>query len=124
MGDSNKAVFLSYASQDAVAAKRICDALRGASIEVWFDQSELRGVDVWGHKIRKQIHDCALFISIISAHTHRGSIRQDESGLLFINPGETSGWTFRKPSVAILETSPISARLVALPEMAPVPADE
>ena len=27
MSDSSKAVFLSYASQDAEAAKRICDAL-------------------------------------------------------------------------------------------------
>jgi len=33
---------LSYASQDAEAAKRICDALRAAGIEAWFDQSELR----------------------------------------------------------------------------------
>ena len=35
----NKAVFLSYASQDAEAARRICDALRAASIEVWLARS-------------------------------------------------------------------------------------
>ncbi len=29
------AVFLSYASQDAEVAARICDALRAAGIEVW-----------------------------------------------------------------------------------------
>jgi adenylate cyclase len=69
MTEPSKAVFLSYASQDAEAAQCICDALRAAGIEVWFDQSELRGGDVWDHKIRKQIHDCALFIPIISAHT-------------------------------------------------------
>lgn len=40
---ANKAVFLSYASQDAEAAKKICDALRAAGVEVWFDQSELVG---------------------------------------------------------------------------------
>ena len=34
------AVFLSYASQDCEAALRICEALRAAGIEVWFDQSE------------------------------------------------------------------------------------
>ena len=34
----NKAVFLSYASQDTEAAKKICDALRAAGVEVWFDQ--------------------------------------------------------------------------------------
>jgi hypothetical protein len=32
-------VFLSYASQDAEAARKICDALRTAGIEVWFDES-------------------------------------------------------------------------------------
>ncbi len=69
MTEPLQAVFLSYASQDAEAARRICEALRAAGIEVWFDQSELRGGDVWDHKIRQQIHDCALFVPIISAHT-------------------------------------------------------
>lgn len=64
------AVFLSYASQDAEAAKRICEALRAGGIEVWFDQSELRGGDAWDRQIRKRIHDCALFVPIISQQTH------------------------------------------------------
>src|SRR5262252_1231858 len=64
------AVFVSYASQDAGAAQRICDGLRGAGIEVWFDQSELRGGEAWDRQIRKQIHDCALFIPVISANAH------------------------------------------------------
>ena len=63
------AVFLSYASQDAEAAQRICAALRSAGVEVWFDQSELRGGDAWDRQIRKQIHDCALFVPVISAHS-------------------------------------------------------
>jgi predicted ATPase len=63
------AVFLSYASQDAEAARSICDALRAAGIEVWFDQSELRGGDAWDQAIRRQIRSCALFIPVISAHT-------------------------------------------------------
>jgi TolB-like protein/Flp pilus assembly protein TadD len=66
-----EAVFLSYASQDAEAAKRICTALRAAGIEVWFDQSELRGGDAWDRKIREQIHDCRLFIPVISANSER-----------------------------------------------------
>ncbi len=76
--DPGKAVFLSYASQDAVAAQRMCNALRAAGIEVWFDQSELRGGDVWDQKIRREIHDCALFIPVISANTasrHEGYFR-------------------------------------------------
>jgi hypothetical protein len=38
---------VSYASEDAEAAFKICTALRTAGIEVWFDQSELRGGDAW-----------------------------------------------------------------------------
>jgi TolB-like protein len=68
--DPNKAVFLSYASQDASAAQEICAALRAAGIEVWFDQSELRGGDAWDASIRRQIKACALFIPIISRQTH------------------------------------------------------
>jgi TolB-like protein len=75
---SSKGVFLSYASEDAGVAKRICDALRVAAIEVWFDQSELRVGDAWDQKIRQQIRDCVLFVPIISAATatrHEGYFR-------------------------------------------------
>jgi TolB-like protein len=69
MSDIGGAVFLSYASEDAEAAARLCAGLRAAGVEVWFDQSELRGGDAWDHHIRSQIRDCALFIPIISSHT-------------------------------------------------------
>src|SRR6516164_2694299 len=63
-------VFVGYASQDAEAAARICDAARAAGIEVWFDRSELRGGDVWDQTIRKQIKTCVLFVPVISQNTH------------------------------------------------------
>ena len=69
MNATSQAVFISYASQDAEAAGRICEALRAAVIEVWFDRSELRGGDVWDQTIRQRIRDCRLFMPIISAHT-------------------------------------------------------
>ena len=64
------AVFLSYASQDAELAWRICEALRAAQVEVWFDQSELRGGDAWDANIRKRIKECTLFVPVISANTN------------------------------------------------------
>ena len=70
MTEPSHAVFLSYASQDAAAAQRIAEALRAGGIEVWFDQSALRGGDVWDQTIRKQIKSCVLFIPVISRHTH------------------------------------------------------
>src|SRR5471032_117755 len=63
------AVFLSYASEDTEAAQRICEALRSAGVEVWFDKSELRGGDAWDQTIRQRIRDCRLFVPVISKTT-------------------------------------------------------
>ena len=63
------AVFLSYPSKDADAVRRICDALRASGIEVWFEPSELRGGDAWDRRIRQQIHECRLFMPIVSTNT-------------------------------------------------------
>ncbi len=73
MSDTGKAVFLSYASQDAEAARRIADALRAAGVEVWFDQSELVGGDAWDQKIRRHIKECELLIPVISQNTQARS---------------------------------------------------
>ena len=70
MAEPSRAVFLSYASQDAQAALKICEALRAAGIEVWFDQSELRGGDAWDAAIQRQIRECTLFLPLISANTN------------------------------------------------------
>lgn len=78
--EPSRAVFLSYASQDTPAAQRICDALRSGGVEVWFDKNELRGGDAWDRSIRQQIHDCALFMPIISGRTetrHEGYFRRE-----------------------------------------------
>jgi hypothetical protein len=73
-------VFLSYASQDREAARLIGDALLSHEIEVWFDESELGGGDVWDQKIRKQIRECDYFMAVVSAQTesrHEGYFRRE-----------------------------------------------
>ncbi|MEO6002909.1 MAG: TIR domain-containing protein [Opitutus sp.] len=73
------AVFLSYASQDAEAARKICAALRSGGVEVWLDaDGGLEHGDEWDAKIRRQIKECVLFIPLISANTqarHEGYFR-------------------------------------------------
>ena len=69
LSQTGKAVFLSYASEDAVAAEKVCASLRIAGIEVWFDKSELRGGDAWDASIRQQIKACTLFVPVISRNT-------------------------------------------------------
>ena len=75
----SRAVFLSYASQDAEAARRICESLRTDGVEVWFDaDGGLEHGDEWDAKIRLQIKESVLFIPLISANTqarHEGYFR-------------------------------------------------
>ncbi len=56
---------------------------------------------------------------VVTAHTHKPFVGRDDAGRLHVRPGETSGWTYRKPTVAILETSPVEAEIVSLGEMPP-----
>jgi TolB-like protein len=67
--EPSQVVFLSYASQDAAAALQIANALRVAGIDVWLDQSALRGGDVWDRHIQDRIRGCRLFIALISTNT-------------------------------------------------------
>lgn len=66
------------------------------------------------HMLRTLRDDPGEFDVCIFAHTHRAEIFRDDAGRWYINPGETSGWSFHHPSVALLETSPLSAQIVHL----------
>ena len=73
-------VFLSYASEDRQAARRLGEALPTYGLEVWYDESELGGGDAWDQKIRRQIRDCDYFLALISAQTearHEGYFRRE-----------------------------------------------
>jgi len=100
---ANRAVFLSYASQDAEAAKRICEVLRAAGVEVWFDaEGGLEHGDAWDAKIRRQIKDCVLFIPVISVNTqarHEGYFRIEWDLAAERARGIASGMPFILPVV-------------------------
>jgi TolB-like protein len=73
-------VFLSYASQDCEAARLIRDALPAFGLEVWHDESDLGGGELWDQKIRKQIRECDYFMPLVSAQTearHEGYFRRE-----------------------------------------------
>jgi hypothetical protein len=64
-----RAIFLSYAHEDRRAARVLKNSLEENRIEVWLDETELRGGDSFARKIYRQIDQCALFIPIISSAT-------------------------------------------------------
>ncbi len=64
-------LFISYASEDREAARRLRDTLAAAGLDVWYDENELGGGDAWDAKIRRQIRECDYFMPVISANTER-----------------------------------------------------
>jgi hypothetical protein len=62
-------VFLSYASADRTAARRLRETLTNAGLDVWLDEEELAGGEAWDAKIRHQIRTCTYFMPLISATT-------------------------------------------------------
>jgi uncharacterized protein len=62
---------------------------------------QLRGLDTE--------YDVAVF-----GHTHKPRIERDERGRLQINPGETSGWSFGRPTIVLLDTTTQVASVIDL----------
>jgi putative phosphoesterase len=50
----------------------------------------------------------------VYAHTHKPRMHRDDQGRLFLNPGETSGWTFGRPTVMLFDTTTREPRIVEL----------
>jgi hypothetical protein len=63
------AVFLSYASGDRDAVEKLKAALEQAGVDVFFDKDQLAAGDEWEGKLRRNIHQCSLFMPIISRQT-------------------------------------------------------
>ena len=62
---------------------------------------QLRGLD--------DEFDIAVF-----GHTHKPRIEHDNRGRLLINPGETSGWSFGRPTIVLLETATRQTTIIDL----------
>ena len=66
----------------------------------------------------QEIRDCIDGSDVVVfAHSHRSSIATDRHGRVFINPGEVGGWMYRKPSIAVYETTTKEAQIIELPKM-------
>ncbi len=63
-------------------------------------KQQLRGIDEF---------DVGVF-----GHSHKPHVIRDAHGRLLINPGERGGWSFRRPTIVVLETSPMNAIVLEL----------
>lgn len=63
------AVFLSYASGDWQAVDKLKTALEQSGVDVFFDREHLQPGNEWEGKLRRSIHQCSLFVPVISRQT-------------------------------------------------------
>ena len=52
--------------------------------------------------------------AVVYGHTHRPFVGRDDAGRLWINPGEASGWTFGRSTMALWETDGPHVQIVEL----------
>lgn len=64
--------------------------------------------------MKRQLRGLADYDIAIIGHTHKPRIERDDMGRMIINPGETSGWSFGRPTVALLDTETRIASVVDL----------
>ena len=69
IGEAAPSLFVSYASEDREAARRLVEGLRAKGFDVWFDRERLLGGEVFQPDINKAIDKCSLFLPLISHHT-------------------------------------------------------
>ncbi len=50
----------------------------------------------------------------VFGHTHKPRIGRDKTGRMLINPGETSGWSFGRPTIAMLDTGSLCVEIIEL----------
>ncbi len=59
-------VFLSYASQDAVVAQRVCAALEGAGQRCWIAPRDVRAGEAYAAAIVQAINSCRMLVLLLS----------------------------------------------------------
>jgi hypothetical protein len=62
-------IFISYASQDIGAAKRLFTQLQNEGDVVWLDKSALKPGDDWERQIKGAVARCDIFVPLLSATT-------------------------------------------------------
>ncbi len=60
-------VFISYASEDAVHARKLCESLRGFGFDPWLDEDGLRGGDRWDEVIIDTLDEVDYVVVVQSA---------------------------------------------------------
>lgn len=80
----------------------------------WHSDDGLKFIIVHMERQLRELPAEETFDVALLGHTHKPRVSKDEGGRLYINPGETSGWTFGNPTVALFDTSTRECRIFPL----------
>ncbi|MFA7422027.1 MAG: toll/interleukin-1 receptor domain-containing protein, partial [Melioribacteraceae bacterium] len=75
----NSRIFISYAKEDRLLAKRLSDELKINGRNVWFDEESLVGGQKWLIQITEAIKNSKYFIALLSnsAVSKRGIVQKE-----------------------------------------------
>jgi hypothetical protein len=71
-------VFISYCSEDAKFADKLCRFLRNWNVRFWRDVDQIRGGRDWGNVVQEALHSCKLMILIASSASNSSDNVADE----------------------------------------------
>jgi len=80
----------------------------------WTSPDGLRFVIVHMERQLRLLPPDEAFDVAVCGHTHRPGVDRLPGGQLLLNPGETSGWTYRQPTVMLFDTADREPRIVRL----------
>jgi len=69
---------------------------------------------ILAHMKRQIVPEHADFDVAVTGHTHKARVKSDAHNRLWINPGETSGWSFGRATVALFETLTRQVEIIEL----------
>ncbi|MDD2755356.1 MAG: toll/interleukin-1 receptor domain-containing protein [Methanothrix sp.] len=64
--DQKLEVFIGYAREDYVAARRLYEDLKNAGLDAWLDKESLKGGQRWKDEIEKAIRNSHFFVAVLS----------------------------------------------------------
>lgn len=87
--------------------KKSGDRIKQGQISLVFDNKKVTVI----HSIEK--YDSEPTDILIFGHTHKPEIKKIDKTLM-INPGEASGWLYKKPTIAILDLDTLNAEIIEI----------
>ncbi len=73
-------VYLTYASEDSSAARKVSDALESAGYDVWDSDRSLLPGEAWAAKVQKALDTSDAMVVLVSPYTSKSRYLQNEIG--------------------------------------------